>query len=402
MPKLDDICGMPRKEKLLLFIIDASGHMEGKRIWSIKRSLYSMFEHLSELQKSNEDYLFKVQIMFFGSSVEWIPKEKPSTIDDFPLTMLDSVENGGLCDVGNALIELNKRLNRHDLISMGLPKLLPSIIFLGAGYSTDNYVAPLEVLKQNRWYASASKLCFSLGEDADCLMIKALGGDLIEIDDFDSLETKLLEFLFKSQSFFTGEPILGDILAGDEDFDFNDPRVSESDTVKAEIGTNIILPEYEQKKESVFQLSIAGVDVPLLEGENVIYRCQVLRCSPERAMDPLLVFSVDSNQEYVVLSKCFVDAFLYYPLNERSLIVPTSIIFGTNGKATLKKTENGLDVFGKKDSNTEMIVLQSIWDEDYRLWSSDYIKVGEDETIITVKRNECLGLDDFSWDDEEW
>ena len=186
MPSIEDLKSIPRRTKLVVYVLDTSGSMDGEKLVAVKSALKYDLEKINYYQENEADLNYLVQILTFDSEINWFPSNGPTDAKSI-VSQIELIEAGGLTDVGKALTELNAKLNRKKLLQDYESRCEPpTIVFLADGYATDNYSNALNEILKNNWYKHASKFGLALGDDADLSMVKAVTNDdarHIEIKD---------------------------------------------------------------------------------------------------------------------------------------------------------------------------------------------------------------------------
>lgn len=176
MPNVNDLDRIPKRIRLIIYILDMSESMKGEKLELIKAALVNDFKELNS--HKNDDVEFRIQIMTFNSEVKWIPEDGPSDISNI-IESIGLLEAKGITNVGYALGELNKKLTRRELLNgfecLVLP--IPIIVFVADGYATDFYQDSLNELRKNQRYTHALKMGLALGDDADYSMVKSVTND---------------------------------------------------------------------------------------------------------------------------------------------------------------------------------------------------------------------------------
>lgn len=425
MPSIENLEPIPRRSKLIVYVLDTSGSMDGEKLAAVKSALKYDLEKVNYYQENEADLNYLVQIMTFDSEINWFPSNGPTDAKSI-VSQVDLIEAGGLTDVGKALTELNTKLNRGNLLKnyeSGLFEL-PTIVFLADGYSTDNYSNALNEIRKNNWYRRASKFGLALGDDADLSMVKAVTNDdarHIEIQDLNEGmigRANLIAHALQRVS-ICGSLISSDADEIDWDQDHSDSSNHGSSAI--EFGKNVFLPkgsemlgEHKQlladdkndvDRTPLFIMIIDGVEIPLYEGENKILKCQIMRCSPEEALNPAFCIIAKESEDYMEITNSFVSVFLHYPLKNRRLRVSVNSALAIQNGASIVKDGTNLIFTEMPGLNSEIIIPLDCWDE-YNMWEMDYLMLDENHKIAFRKCDEngveaLLGDDDWG-DGEDW
>lgn len=169
----------------IIFVLDTSGAMHGQPISVLNNSMKSVVKAIGDLGASNSDVYPYIGILQFHSGADWSPFDGLVPADKFKY---ESLESGGLRDIGCALKELNSKLSRKEFLASEIGFCKPIIIFMTCGMPTDSWEDSLKKLKSNnRWYQNALKIGFALTDDADIKVlcdIVGKSGAVIQTDDY--------------------------------------------------------------------------------------------------------------------------------------------------------------------------------------------------------------------------
>lgn len=168
----------------LIFIIDVSGSMEGARIDILNTIMNRFTSRFDELYVLNCDITFKLSVLSFSSSAEWMYNNAKDVVG-FEWKRLEA---SGLTNFGLALNELNKRLSfENGILSNKNDTFAPLIIFFSDGSPTDDWNNSLSMIKQNKIFDKSYKRVIAIGEDAptDILSQLSFQGIIKTRGDFD-------------------------------------------------------------------------------------------------------------------------------------------------------------------------------------------------------------------------
>ena len=173
----------------IIFVLDTSGAMHGQPISVLNNSMKRVVKAIGDFGVSNYDVIPYIGILQFHSGAHWTRPDGLIPADKYEFESLDA---NGLRDMGQALIELNRKLSRKEFLASALSVCKPIIIFMTCGMMTDSVEEPLNHLKtNNRWYQNALKVGFALSEDADIRILSDIVGSsgvVIQTDDYKSFE----------------------------------------------------------------------------------------------------------------------------------------------------------------------------------------------------------------------
>jgi uncharacterized protein YegL len=177
-----------RRKMILFFLIDKSGSMFGKKIGSVNDAIENVLPLIGEISDENPDAEINVAALEFSTSTRWLYDE-PKDAKEF---IWQQVEAEGMTSLGEACVELNRKLSRKDgFMSSPSGCYAPAIILLSDGGPTDNFEAGLSQLRNNSWFKSAIKIAIAIGDDADKDILKEFTGSLeavITVHNLDALK----------------------------------------------------------------------------------------------------------------------------------------------------------------------------------------------------------------------
>lgn len=164
--------GVSKYSFTLLLMIDTSERMKGARIDTVNAALKELMAEFPNMDE--QDIESKVAILTFSDDCHWLTP-MPMAPSMLPLR---AIQAGGSTMLGAACKELNRRMNRQDLFALSCSGLYaPTIVFMLGSEPTDDYMAELQKLRKNKWYAAASKVAIPIGNDVDEKALVAFTGD---------------------------------------------------------------------------------------------------------------------------------------------------------------------------------------------------------------------------------
>lgn len=208
MPSTNSLTESPRKELHVFYVLDTSGSMTGDKISVLNHTVEETIEALKTLAKTNGDAKLKIAVMEFNTECKWVTSNGPEDLEeDFEYEYLEA---GGLTNIGEALNELNSKLSRHAFLNSITGALMPVIIFMTDGYSTDapdDFDKALGEIRKNRWFRRGTKMGFALGEEADVKMISSVVGNSEAVLKTDDLELfkRLMKFVSVTASMLVSQ-----------------------------------------------------------------------------------------------------------------------------------------------------------------------------------------------------
>lgn len=169
-----DSAPVPRRTMVLFFIIDTSGSMTGQKIGSVNQAVREVLPMLDEISANNADAEIKIALLEFSTGCQWMYDE-PKKASEFKW---QDREAGGLTDLGEACIELGRKLSRDAFMKTDTGAFAPVLILLTDGEPTDDFQGGLKKLKENKWYKAAIKIAIAIGNDANKEIIKDFTGNM--------------------------------------------------------------------------------------------------------------------------------------------------------------------------------------------------------------------------------
>ena len=213
--------GMMRRVCPVVFIVDASNSMSGRKIGKLNEAISDTFEELNARNKSESSAEFRVAVLVFGgvgneNSVRWVTGG--SLVD--PGEVKVELEAGGCTPIGQAFRELARVLHENFLLSCVSGGLRPVFMFFTDGKSTDpmDYVlCQLEKLGSDKLFAYSRRIGvgFGRGTDVDVDLIKkfvSINSNLDEseleslfelVDNVDDLADKITTMTIASAMLVT-------------------------------------------------------------------------------------------------------------------------------------------------------------------------------------------------------
>ena len=161
----DDVLGdNPDIMKLVVFLIDSSGSMEGTVIGTINSV---MEEVLSEMEKDKSHKC--ISIVRFGEGVQW-NAAKPQTIEE--VGGWSRIQASNLSNMGEAFKQLGEKLEQKDWCPSGQKGIKGVFVLFSDGMATDHYEDGMAVLKKSGIFQKGKKLAVNFSEryDRDVLL----------------------------------------------------------------------------------------------------------------------------------------------------------------------------------------------------------------------------------------
>ena len=148
-----------KKSMVIFFLVDTSGSMYGTKIGTLNTTMEEIIPELRGVGGATTD--IKLAVMSFSDGCKWVTP-KPISIDEYKYWT--RLKADGLTDMGEAFIELSKKLSRKEFLKSPSLSYAPVIFLLTDGAPTDDARSGLKVLKNNKWYKYAMKISLGLGE----------------------------------------------------------------------------------------------------------------------------------------------------------------------------------------------------------------------------------------------
>ena len=172
MALLDEIVSVPRRTLTLFLLTDTSACMEGNKIGAVNDAVVNVLPMLDEISQTNPDAEIKVAALEFSDKIRWM-YDKPLPVSEF---VWQDISAGGSSFLGNAFLELNKKLSRKSYMLEPEGSFAPMILLLSASTPEDNYNSALLELKDNKWFNLAIKVAIAIGDKADVSALKEFTG----------------------------------------------------------------------------------------------------------------------------------------------------------------------------------------------------------------------------------
>ena len=158
-----------KKSMTIFFLIDVSGSMKGTKIGSLNGTMEELLPSLIGVGEASTDV--KIAIMKFSTDVEWVTPE-PVRIEEYQYW--NRLEAEGLTFMGDAFLELSKKLSRSSFLNSPSISFAPVIFLLSDGSPNDDWKKGLETLKQNKWF---QKIALGIGSKVNMDVLRAFTGN---------------------------------------------------------------------------------------------------------------------------------------------------------------------------------------------------------------------------------
>ena len=161
-----------KKSMTIFFLIDVSGSMKGTKIGSLNGTMEELLPSLIGVGEASTDV--KIAIMKFSTDVEWVTPE-PVRIEEYQYW--NRLEAEGLTFMGDAFLELSKKLSRSSFLNSPSISFAPVISLLSDGSPNDDWKKGLETLKQNKWFQHGLKIALGIGSKVNMDVLRAFTGN---------------------------------------------------------------------------------------------------------------------------------------------------------------------------------------------------------------------------------
>lgn len=167
-----DIMEPAKKSMTIFFLIDVSGSMKGTKIGSLNGTMEELLPSLIGVGEASTDV--KIAVMKFSTDVEWVTPE-PVRIEEYQYW--NRLEADGLTFMGDAFMELSRKLSRSSFLNSPSISFAPVIFLLSDGSPNDDWKKGLDTLKQNRWFQHGLKIALGIGSKVNMDVLRAFTGN---------------------------------------------------------------------------------------------------------------------------------------------------------------------------------------------------------------------------------
>lgn len=165
----DDVLGdIPDFMKLVVFLIDSSGSMEGTVIGSVNSIMEEVLAEL-ETDKGHK----RIAVITFGQEVSWV-SEDPQTVEEFGGWR--RIYGSELSNMGEAFKQLGQKLAVPDWCPQGKNGTTGKFILFSDGLATDRYEDGMKVLKEAQIFNDGERLAVNLSDRIDMDVLKDFAG----------------------------------------------------------------------------------------------------------------------------------------------------------------------------------------------------------------------------------
>lgn len=192
MSLLDNIMPAPRREQLVLFVVDVNPNIGGYLISMTTTVLEELIRGIRNTIVESDDIEVKIAILQFGGCSWTMDETGPVNIEDY---FLNEYPKHDMLGIESALLELNKRLNRNEFMNSINGSYPPIIVFIGSGEVKHNVREEIAVLKKNVWFNHAIKIAIKTDVTARSELFEQITGNPEAI--FDITDMKSIKAIFR-------------------------------------------------------------------------------------------------------------------------------------------------------------------------------------------------------------
>lgn len=161
-----------KKSMTIFFLIDVSGSMKGTKIGSLNSTMEELLPSLIGVGEATTDV--KIAVMKFSTDVKWVTPE-PVRIEEYQYW--NRLEAEGLTFMGDAFMELSKKLSRNSFLNSPSLSFAPVIFLLSDGSPNDDWEKGLKTLKENKWFQHGLKIALGIGSEVNMDVLRAFTGN---------------------------------------------------------------------------------------------------------------------------------------------------------------------------------------------------------------------------------
>lgn len=175
---------VPPRVLPVFYVLDTSDNMRGEYINALNKTMVETVAVLKEQASKLSNVEIRIAVLIFNSTCRWIT----DGLECLEYFVWRNLSAEGISAMGETLKELDTKLSRNSFLRFDTGVYLPSIIFMTAGYSTDDYIGALQQINNNKWFQLTRKVAFVLGGNADKAMMTEIVGTseaVIENEDLD-------------------------------------------------------------------------------------------------------------------------------------------------------------------------------------------------------------------------
>ena len=166
-----DVMEPAKKSMTIFFLIDVSGSMKGTKIGALNSTMEELLPSLIGVGEATTDV--KIAVMKFSTKVEWITP-RPVRIEEYQYW--NRLEAEGLTFMGDAFLELSRKLSRSGFLNSPSLSFAPVIFLLSDGAPNDDWKKGLAALRENRWFQYGLKIALGIGSEVDMDVLREFTG----------------------------------------------------------------------------------------------------------------------------------------------------------------------------------------------------------------------------------
>ncbi|MCR4561735.1 MAG: VWA domain-containing protein [Bacilli bacterium] len=163
-----------RKVLPVIYVIDTSGSMRGKKIKQVNEAMSQVGELMKDVADNNADADIKIGAMTFSNEPTWITENGLVDCEDFVWPNVEAKLGTGL---GRAIEELDKKLSRSEFLKSDTGFAVPIIIFMSDGRPNNGWKKKAEKAHENNWYDMARRIAIAIGDEADREVLAEITGN---------------------------------------------------------------------------------------------------------------------------------------------------------------------------------------------------------------------------------
>ncbi len=167
-----DVMEPAKKSMTVFFLIDVSKSMKGTKIGSLNSTMEELLPSLIGVGEASTDV--KIAVMKFSTQVEWVTPS-PVRIEEYQ--HWTRLEPEGLTFMGDAFLELSRKLSRNSFLNAPSLSFAPVIFLLSDGSPNDDWKKGLDTLKENKWFQYGLKIALGIGSEVNMDVLREFTGN---------------------------------------------------------------------------------------------------------------------------------------------------------------------------------------------------------------------------------
>ena len=186
------------KTQIVMFIVDVSGSMAGKKIDEVNNAIRECTDELKRCEGTNSLVHFEISILLFGDSCRWYKGKYVQSIDDFQFD--DIVPKDGMTGFDDVCMTLDMVLKGNELVDPERKYKRPCLLLISDGGCHYDYYEPyLTELRTNKIFINSQKYALGANDEkhkAKVQMLSDFTGDLDNVQSVDVIKEKLGELIY--------------------------------------------------------------------------------------------------------------------------------------------------------------------------------------------------------------